>query len=76
MTDGQLAGFAAQEATNGRVDNGEAAQPVDQEATNRHIAQGAVNGDVRPQPAIPETIPPRADRKGQVKGAKLSFLTW
>ena len=67
MTDGQLAGLAAHAATDGRVDNDEAAQPVDQEATNRPVAQGAVAAT---------SLPSQADHKGQVKGTKLSFLMW
>jgi hypothetical protein len=83
MTDTQLsAGFVVLEATSEHVVHADGpAQPLNQEATAGHSAQGAVNEVHQLQPATQETTPVAsdflpADRKGQMKGTGLRFLSF
>ena len=62
-------------------DDAAPAQPLNQEATAGHSAQGAVNEVHQLQPATQETTPVAsdvlpADRKGQMKGTGLRFLSF
>jgi hypothetical protein len=84
MTDTQLStGFVVLEATSEHVVHADGpAQPLNQEATAGHSAQGAVNEVHQLQPATQETTQPvasdslPADRKGQMKGTGLRFLSF